>query len=162
YEFRDRASDAEKFFVSASYDTQVTGNLEKARQTIELWAQTYPRDPKPLTFLSAFIHQPLGNFEKSIEDCERAIEVDPEFFPGYLKLAQTYMFVDRLGEAENTIQRAFERKLQNPILHVVRYQIAFLETDQAAMEREAAFGRGNSGLQQWTTEQEALTSAYSG
>ena len=44
YQLRDRASDREKFFITASYDMQVTGNLEKAQQTCELWAQTYPRE----------------------------------------------------------------------------------------------------------------------
>ena len=33
YELRDRASDREKFFIAATYDLQVTGNLEKALQT---------------------------------------------------------------------------------------------------------------------------------
>ncbi len=44
YQLRDRASDAEKFLITASYDIDVTGNLEKAQQTCESWAQTYPRD----------------------------------------------------------------------------------------------------------------------
>ena len=30
YELRDRASDREKFFIAATYETQVTGDLEKA------------------------------------------------------------------------------------------------------------------------------------
>ena len=72
YELRDHASDAEKFFITASYEVQVTGNLEKARETCELWAQTYPRDADAHTMLSAFVHQPLGNFEASVQDAERA------------------------------------------------------------------------------------------
>ena len=52
YQLRDRASDREKFFITATYDLQVTGNLEKAQQTCELWAQTYPRDANPHGFLS--------------------------------------------------------------------------------------------------------------
>jgi tetratricopeptide (TPR) repeat protein len=127
-----------------------------------LWAQTYPRDTKALTFLSAFIHQPLGNFEKSVEECQQSIQIDPDFFPGYVNLAQTYVFLDRLGDAERTVQRAFERKLQNPFLRIVRYQIAFLKSDQAGMEREEAFGRGNSGLEEWMSDQEALVLGYSG
>src|SRR5271157_3186951 len=42
YQLRDRASDREKFFITASYDLQVTENLEKAQQTCEAWAQAYP------------------------------------------------------------------------------------------------------------------------
>src|SRR5262249_36545351 len=43
WQLRDRVSDREKFFIDFTYDRQVTGNLEKAYQTLESWAQTYPR-----------------------------------------------------------------------------------------------------------------------
>ena len=44
WQLRDRVSDREKFFIDFTYDRQVTGNLEKAYQTLELWSQTYPRE----------------------------------------------------------------------------------------------------------------------
>ena len=44
WQLRDRVSDREKFFIDFTYDRQVTGNLEKAYQTLELWLQTYPRE----------------------------------------------------------------------------------------------------------------------
>jgi tetratricopeptide (TPR) repeat protein len=50
---RDRTSDREKFFITAGYETLVTGNLEDAKQTCEAWAQTYPRDAVPRTQLRA-------------------------------------------------------------------------------------------------------------
>jgi serine/threonine protein kinase len=43
WQLRDRVSDREKFFIDFTYDRQVTGNLEKAYQTLELWLHTYPR-----------------------------------------------------------------------------------------------------------------------
>ena len=43
WQLRDRVSDRERFFIDFIYDRQVTGNLEKAYQTLELWSQTYPR-----------------------------------------------------------------------------------------------------------------------
>ena len=43
WQLRDRVSDRERFFIDFTYDRQVTGNLEKAYQTLELWVQTYPR-----------------------------------------------------------------------------------------------------------------------
>ena len=44
WQLRDRVSDRERFFIDFTYDRQVTGNLEKAYQTLELWLQTYPRE----------------------------------------------------------------------------------------------------------------------
>jgi eukaryotic-like serine/threonine-protein kinase len=60
YQLRDRAGDQEKFFIEASYDLQVTGNLEKAQQTCELWAQTYPRGLNPHGFLGGGIYPVFG------------------------------------------------------------------------------------------------------
>ncbi len=47
WQLRDHASDRERFFIDFTYHRQVTGNLEKAFQTLELWAQTYPRGAEP-------------------------------------------------------------------------------------------------------------------
>jgi len=43
-----------------------------------------------------------------------------------------------------------------------RYYIAFLKGDQAGMDREVTLARGNSGAEDWITQQEAFVSAYSG
>src|SRR6266699_6897231 len=37
WQLRDRASDAEKFYIPVSYDLHVTGNLEKAQQDCDAW-----------------------------------------------------------------------------------------------------------------------------
>jgi TolA-binding protein len=50
YQRRDRASDAEKLFITASYEMWVTGNLDKAQQTYELWVEAYPRAMAPHGF----------------------------------------------------------------------------------------------------------------
>jgi len=162
YELRDRASDAEKFFIDTSYDEAATGNLEKAFQTGLLWVQTYPRDEKAHAMLSAFVYQPFGDFENSVKEAAKVIEINPDFFPGYVNLAGTYGFLDRLDEAEKTLQKATDRKLENPFILIVRYQIDFLKGDPVGMERDAAQGRGKPGVGSWMSDQEALAAAYSG
>ena len=47
YELRDRVSEPERFYIESHYHHFVTGDLEKARQMYEFWAQTYPRDAMP-------------------------------------------------------------------------------------------------------------------
>ena len=44
YDLRERTSDHEKLNIAAFYEIVVTGNLEAARRSYELIAQTYPRD----------------------------------------------------------------------------------------------------------------------
>jgi tetratricopeptide (TPR) repeat protein len=141
YQLRDRAGDREKFMITANYDRQVTGNLEKAHQTLALWAQTYPRDVGPHGLLSGFTSQGAGKYEQSIEEAKKAIGLDPDFTPGYLNLAFAYACLDRLTEAESALQRASERKLDIPDTLILRYYIAFLKGDEAGMRREAALAK---------------------
>ena len=162
YQLRDRASDAEKFYITAVYDVQVTGNLEKARQTGEVWAQTYPRDKESHGFLAGIVYQELGKYEKSIEEAKIALGLDPDFSTGHVNQIWGYRYLDRLEEAGNALQRASERKGEIPDLFILRYDIAFLKGDQAGMERAAALGQGKPGVEDWISDDEAFVLAYSG
>jgi tetratricopeptide (TPR) repeat protein len=148
--------------ITASYDIDVTGNLEKVQQTCELWAQTYPRDVNAHAFLGGMIYPVFGKYGKAVEEAKKLIGLDPDFGIGYYQLSFNYQYLDRLGEAGNAIQRASERKLEHPGFLVQRYDIAFLKADKAGMEREAALGRGNSEAEDWMSDQEAFVLAYSG
>ena len=59
YDLREHVSELEKFHIESNYHHFVTGDLQKARQTYELWAQTYPRDATPHGVLSV-VHGELG------------------------------------------------------------------------------------------------------
>ena len=120
YELRDRASDPERFFITLSYHMQVTGNLEEAQRTGELWQKTYPRALDAFT-LSSVVYQTLGKFQKSVEVCKRAIEINPNFPPGPVNLAWTYLALERYADAERTVQQAAERKLVVPDLLILPY-----------------------------------------
>jgi eukaryotic-like serine/threonine-protein kinase len=162
YQLRDRASDAERFFITASYDLLVTGNLERAQQTCETWAQTYPREAVPHGFLSGIIYPVSGKYEKAVEEGKKAIGLDPDFGISYSTLAYDYAYLDRLGEAASTLQQAFERKLEMPDLLVVQYDVDFLRNDAAGMERDVAAGKGKSRAEEWISVHEAFVLAYSG
>ncbi len=47
YELRSRASEHEQLAITSFYQFMVTGDLEAARTSYELFAQTYPRDEDP-------------------------------------------------------------------------------------------------------------------
>jgi DNA-binding winged helix-turn-helix (wHTH) protein/tetratricopeptide (TPR) repeat protein len=162
YHLRDRASEAEKFFITASYDLQVTGNMEKAQTTCQAWAQTYPREAGPHGFLSGIIYPVLGRYEKAVEEGKKALELNGDFAVEYSILALDYQGLNQWGEAEHILQVASARKMEIPDLLVARYQLAFLEGDEAAMGRAVDQGQGASGAEDLVAEQEAFTQAYGG
>ena len=162
YQLQNRASDEERFFISHSYDKRVTGDLEKAGQTCELWAQAYPRVELPHAFLSGMISQALGKYEKSVEEAKLAIGINPDWPVVYSNLAASYVALDRIDEAEKVLQQASDRKLEMPDFFVQRYIISFLKGDNAGMEREATEAQGMSGVEEWMSNSESFVLAYSG
>ena len=162
YELRDRASDREKFFIAATYETQVTGNLEKALQTCELWLQAYPREKLPRGILGAYIYPMLGKYDKGVEVAKQLIELDPDFAIGYLQLAFNSKYFGDLGQAEKTLQRASDRNMEIPNLAVERYDLAFLNGDKAGMDRKGALAQAQSPPNDLVYDREAFVLAYSG
>jgi len=162
YELRDRVSEREKFFIGASYDLEVTGKFVTAEQTCKLWSQTYPRDPIPHAFLSGDVYPTIGNYERATAEANQVIALDPDFVVGYWNLAYAYEYLGQLGEAENTVRRAAERKLEIPDFLVQRYDIAFLKGDKTAMRQAVASSGGKSGAKDWISDHEALALSYAG
>jgi serine/threonine protein kinase/tetratricopeptide (TPR) repeat protein len=161
FELRGRASDQERVFIMMNYQRQVAGNLEKAHQAATLWTQTYPRDVRPHGLLS-LLDQELGKYQASIGEAQKAIEVDPDFPFGYINLGWSYLFLDRIEDAMNTLKSAAARKLDAPNLLMLRYHIAFLRRDDAGMQQAAGQGRQNPGVEDWLAHAESSVLAYSG
>jgi DNA-binding winged helix-turn-helix (wHTH) protein/tetratricopeptide (TPR) repeat protein len=162
WQLRDHTSDREKFIIIANYEGLATGNLEKARQNDEAWAQTYPRDPAPHTTLAGFPNKAAGKYEKALGEARKAIELDPDFAINYYSLGVNNVYLDRLEEAENVLRRAAGRGLEIDEFIMLQHDIAFLKGDQAAMDRAVARGRERSGGDTWISNKEAFALAYSG
>jgi tetratricopeptide (TPR) repeat protein len=162
YELRDRASDKEKFFITAYYDGRATGNQEKAQQTCEQWAQIYPREWTPHAFLSGFIYPVLGRYEEAAEEGRKAIELAPDTYTGYFLLGYNYVYLDRPAEAEEVLRRASDRKMEAPFLSLLRFDLAFLKGDSAGMQWEVAAAQGKPGTEDWISDRQAFALAYTG
>jgi eukaryotic-like serine/threonine-protein kinase len=161
FELRGRATDQERLFIMMNYERQVAGNLEKAHEAATLWTQAYPRDVRPHGLLS-LMDQELGKYQASINEAQKAIDVDPDFPFGHINLGWSYVFLDRLGDAANTLQRAAARKIEAPNLLVLRYYIAFLGRDHAGRQQAADQGRQNPSVEDWLAHAESSVLAYSG
>jgi eukaryotic-like serine/threonine-protein kinase len=162
YELRDRASDREKFFITAYYDGRGTGNQEKAQQTCEQWIQIYPREWNAHAFLSGFIYPVLGRYEKAADEGRKAIELAPDTYTGYYLLVQNLVRLNRLADAEGVLRRASERKMEGPDFSLLRFDLAFLKGDSAGMQREVAAAQGRTGVEDRIADRQASVLAYTG
>src|SRR3984957_19053752 len=162
YELRDRTSESEKYFISARFHKEVTGNLETAEQTCNLWIQAYPRSSGRQDTLSGAIYPAVGQYEKGVEAGIEAIRLNPDYFASYALLMFNYISLNRLDEAKTTYKQALERKLKNPFFNVPLYQIAFLQNDAAGMAQQVARSAGTPGPEDELFGMAADTTAYSG
>ncbi len=162
YALRDRVSDKERYFIDAYYDGRVTGNQEKAQQTCEAWARTYPREVAPHTFLAGFIYPAFGKYEKAVEEANKAGEIDPGEGIVSTELVANYAALNQLDKSETVMRAASDRKLDNPNLLILRYDLAFLRADKADMDRAVALAQGKSGAEDGMADHQAFVLAYSG
>ena len=162
WKLRDNAGDLEKYLIDMLYQREVLGNLEKARQTCDLWIQSYPRDVMPHSFLSGQITQSVGKFDRSEEEGKKSIELDPDNAYGYHNLANSYVLRNRPTEAEAVLKRAYQRKLNIHEFAGLEHQIAFLKGDKQEMERAAATGEEKLSAENWIYDMSGDFSAYYG
>lgn len=162
YELRDRTSEPEKYFISARFHKEVTGNIERAEQFCELWIQAYPRSEMPHSLLSGAIYPVVGQYEKGVEEGREAVRLNPDSPIPYALLSFDYIPLNRLDEAKAAYGQARERKLNYPLFYSGLYEIAFLQNDEAGMEQEVAKSAGQPGAEDELLALEAETAAYSG
>ncbi len=161
YELREKVSEWEKFNIEAYYYFDVTGELEKAAQTYELWRQTYPRSSGTYRNLGN-ISSNLGNYEKALEEYREALRLGPDNVNNYANLGVAYQNLNRLEEAEAVYKQAEERKLDSEFLLMNRYVLAFLKGYVAQMERFASAAIGTPGTEDWLLAIQSDTQAWYG
>ena len=160
FDLRDRVSEREKFYIESRYYGGVTGNLENARQTDELWSQTYPRDYRSPTMLGG-IYATFGQYDKALIEHQKTFQLEPSAV-NYANLAFDYLSLNRLDEARATVEEAEAKKLDSPSLRQSLYQLAFLQNDQAGMAQQMSWATGKPGIEDVLLSNEADTAAYFG
>jgi eukaryotic-like serine/threonine-protein kinase len=160
YELRERVSEWEKFYIESHYYQFVTGDLEKARQTYELWAQIYPREQVPPNNL-AEIYSALGKYEKALSSYRLAQQDSPDGLAyGNLMIASIHL--NLLDEAHRLAQEAQLKGLDSGLMRRGLYEIAFITHDSGAMEQQVEWAQGRSGVEHVLLLMEAETAAYGG
>jgi eukaryotic-like serine/threonine-protein kinase len=127
FSLADHASEYERLRIQSIYYRTVMGELNKAADINQLIARTYPREWSAHNQLAG-IYSITGEFEKALQEQQAVANVYPTF-NGTLIIA--YARLDRFDEA-----KAVPRKLDVPALHRALLQVAYMQNDLVAAEKE--------------------------
>jgi eukaryotic-like serine/threonine-protein kinase len=161
YELRDRVSERERFGIESRYHLFATGDLEKARQVMELWCQTYPRELVARNDLGAN-YGTLGRYEKGLAATEEAARMDPNSALALTNLFAAYTEMDRFEDARSLAEEARTKKLDSPPLRLGLYQVGFLQNDTAEMVKQVNWAKDQPGIEDVFLAAESDAMAYSG
>jgi eukaryotic-like serine/threonine-protein kinase len=141
HELKDRAGEIEKFRITHMYHRIVTGDLNKAIEVLRLQRRTYPREyTGPHDLASAY--SLLGQYDQSVEEYRESIRLNPNFAAPYMRLADTFLRLNRFEEAKDVLAQAFQQGLDHKNFHSNLYQFAFINSDTTAMQQQLDWARG--------------------
>ncbi len=162
YELRDRSSEAEKYWITATYHKGVTGNIPKAIEACDLWIQDYPRSEMPHIYLSAAVLPVVGQYERAAEESTEGVRLRPDFALAYAFRIRAYTALNRFDEAKAIYAQALERKLHTSEIDAAMYFLAFVQNDTAAMAQHVIRAESLPKWEHKILSMEGDTAAYAG
>lgn len=158
YEIRDRVSERERFYIEAHYHEAVTGDLEKARQTYELWSRLYPRDDIPHLNLSE-LYSHFGQYEDARREVAESLRLLPGDCLSSAGLVGALLHLNRF-EAARAEMKSAEANGECTHFLTYRYALAFLNNNRPEMAQAVNAADERREIQFFYLQ--AKTAAYDG
>ncbi|WP_348263905.1 winged helix-turn-helix domain-containing protein [Telmatobacter sp. DSM 110680] len=161
YELRAHVSEHERLYIESHYYQFVTGDVEKASQVYETWAATYPNDEAPRTNLAA-IYSEMGKFDRSLELAREAVSISAHDGQTYANLANAYIYMNKPDQASAVAHQAQSESRDSSTLRLYLYDAAYLQHDEAEMQRQLNWASGEPGIEDAFLDNQASALAASG
>jgi eukaryotic-like serine/threonine-protein kinase len=161
FDLRNRVSQREELGIESYYYLDVTGDLEKARESVEILAQAYPRDGGPPNELGN-IYDEFAQYDKSLAAYQEAARLNPEGAAMRSNVVGAFRALNRIDEANATAKEALAKGFDSPDLRDNLYLLAFLQNDTAGMQAQVAWAAGKPGVEDQQLGNEADTAGYFG
>ncbi|MFI5095042.1 MAG: protein kinase [Candidatus Acidiferrales bacterium] len=161
FQLREHASEKERLEITSNYYQTVTGELDKAAQTLQEMVESFPRESAAYNNLGdVFIFQ--GQYEKGAEMLRQALRLEPEWVGGYESLANCALALQRFDEARQTIHEAQTRKMDDVGFHLELHALAFLGGDSAGMAEQQKWFSDKPDYENFGLALASDTEAYGG
>jgi eukaryotic-like serine/threonine-protein kinase len=161
FQLRDRASEREKLLISSMYYLRTTGELDKAGESYREWEESYPRDNVAYINFGS-VYGVEGRYEPAEAQTQQSLQLNPDNVIAYDNASAYLLALNRFDEARKIYDEAIARKLDDDVLHLNRYAIAFFEPDPKAMSEQAAWFTNKPEVENEMLGLQAETEAYSG
>jgi eukaryotic-like serine/threonine-protein kinase len=161
YDLRNKASEPERLQIEAHYYDLVTGDLEKARETYQLWTSIYPQAATARGNLGVGYAR-MGDYDRAVAEVRQALDLEPRDATWASDLMNFDLALGRLSEARSTYEAAIQQRADSSYLHFLRYQLAFLEHDNAGLAEQISWSQGKTGIEDVMLAYESDTEAFYG
>lgn len=135
---RERVSERERYEITARYYDNVTGEASKAVEAAEMWAQTFPADPRAVNTLAAY-DKNSGRLERAAASGEEAVRLVPSSTIYRSNLAGAYLRLSQFDRAAVICEEAIRDKVDNSTTHRFLHSVALITGDDATAKREEAW-----------------------
>jgi hypothetical protein len=143
FELRTRAAVPVRMNVEDLYYSMVTGELEKDEPLLLQWTHDFPADYFAHNNLSRCMWL-LGRQDRSLAEMRDATRLLPSPF-AYYNLVYREIRANRFDDARATLLEVESRGFDNNDFHVSHADLAFLEGDQAELERQWKWSQSQHG-----------------
>lgn len=140
WELRNTADEHSRYAISALYLSRVTGETVSLDANYRAWMAQFPRDPQPFAELADLLIQ-TGHADQAIDPARHAVTLDPANPGVYTLLARAQMRAGNLDDAAATTKLALTRHVDDPALHAVLFELAYLRHDSVAQEEQRTWAR---------------------
>jgi eukaryotic-like serine/threonine-protein kinase len=137
FQLRQNCSEREKLTITASYYYMVTGELDKAEETLQEEIQIYPQEILGYIILGA-VYGSEGQYEKAADVTRQSLLVKSglENVNAYDNLQIYELALQHFDEVRQLIRDAQSRNIDRSVFHFDLYALAFIGADPAAMSEQ--------------------------
>ncbi len=141
YDLRDRVSERERLYISEKYYNYVTGEFDKAVETLQTWSKLYPKDFVPHNNLS-INYKFMGRHEDALRESLEASRLSPNSTTARINVVGNFVSLGRFDEAEQAVAEIQKINPDMLYVHATLYYLAFIRGDQSVMDREIQWAKG--------------------
>ena len=140
FQLREHTSEREKLAIASGFYLDVTGELEKVIQTDQELASNYQRDLGAHRSL-ARVYAAQGQYEKAAEEYRQSLRLNPDN-EDYWGVSNMMLALQHFDEAQQSIEQAHARNLDNLGLHINMYAMGFIRGDPPTMSEQQQWFAG--------------------